>query len=696
MGKYSDAILSQPAESAPQPTRTGKYSSRVLEGERMGLQGVTPYQQQMLDAGTTRTTGGTFDTPTGRSPYAEDQKPVEGRGLGLGANFRAGLVDDPDTKLRLLAEARFPNDPKAVERFGWRDGNPVFINEQGQLERADTGRASTAGDVAASLPEAVGGLLGSFLPMPIVGSVLGSTTGNAVKQIGANLLLDEPQTPGGNALGFGGELLVSGVGGAGGKLISKMANRAAIQGAERFDPAVAKATMDRIEQSTGIRLDTAQVANVRGLADLKKWASKYPSDAQEVIAALDRQQGDQVADAIEKRLLAQISSKTDTAEMATSGINGAKQTIKLAEMKRDRMAAPLYRKAYTEEIPGADVADFMQDPVLSAAYKSVMSTPTYKRELTGTSANSIMVWDYVKRNIDDQIAKAQRNGARNQVRMLTNAKEDLVSKMDLASADYAAARSTYADATKDFVDPLKNGWVGVLAKVNGHDLTDKVSKIMSGDILAAPGIASDVRGALAASGQDAVWNDLVKLSLFKSFNNAAKETQAGDVVNLAGKFRQSVIGTPQQKLAMDVALGRGGAHQQFGDIMDALGMIAKETRNRGGSDTAFNQAISRQQAGSAPGELLKAVTAPGQAVREHIDNKFLQQNAKALADALTDPDKVARLKELRKLKPSTERAVAMLSVVGIGSYGLGSAADAVTSPPDADPQALPSQPQAGQ
>src|SRR5690606_37153077 len=151
------------------------------------------------------------------------------------------------------------------------------------------------------------------------------------------------------------------------------------------------------------------------------------------------------------------------------------------------------------------------------------------------------------------------------------------------------------------------------------------------------------------------------------------------------KFRQAVIGTPKQKLAMNVALGNGQAAHVFGDLMDALGMIAKEGRNRGGSDTAWNEAIKQQQAAGAVGSVVKLASSPLRSIRDGIDQQMLERNARAFAEALTDPEKLTRLKELRKLKPSQERAAAMLTVAGIGSYGLGSAADVLNAPADAMP-----------
>ncbi|MEC9361903.1 MAG: hypothetical protein VYC42_01645 [Pseudomonadota bacterium] len=680
MGWKDAPVLPEPA--SPQGAATGPAEASTRWQRAPAADGVP----DLLRHQETSYSGALADTPTSRMPGAAFQKPVEGRGAGFIANLKAGMAADPQTQLRLLAETMFPDDPKAYRRFGYRDGHPVFINADGRLERADSGAASTAGAVLAQTPEMAAGAIGSLATgNPFTGSIIGSVGGRGLKQILSGVLFDEPQTTTGNLAGLAEEAVVATAGAGIGKAATKGVNRAAVRNAEKFDAPLAKQTIERIQQSTGIDLDFAQAGNIRQLRDLKKWAAKYPSDAQEIVEALDAKQLDQVADAITDRLLPRISGTTDAAAQAASVIDGAKHAIELAKLKRSAQVKPLYDAAYTDALDAATVDAMKTDPVLEQALKQVTRQPVYRKELAGVPETSVKTWDLVKRNLDDQIETARRAGENNRARILQDSKDALVSELDAASPKYRAARKAYEAATRAYVSPLQDGLVGVLVKAEGPKAAADIARIAQTDILTDPGVSSRVRAALVNSGHADAWNNLARLSLEKAFQKAARETPGGDVVNLAGKFRQAVVGTPKQKLAMNVALGNGHAAHVFGDLMDAMAMIAKEGRNRGGSDTAWNEAIKQQQAAGALGTAAKLAASPLRSIREGIDQQMLERNARAFAEALTDPEKLARLKELRKLKPSQERAVAMLTVAGIGSYGLGEAAAAVRAPADAMP-----------
>jgi hypothetical protein len=305
--------------------------------------------------------------------------------------------------------------------------------------------------------------------------------------------------------------------------------------------------------------------------------------------------------------------------------------------------------------------------------------------LAGSKENTIQALDLVKRDLDDQIEVANKAGERNRVRILTKAKDDLLTFLDATSPAYKAARGKYAEVSKAIVEPLEQGSVGILAKIKGPAMVRQVAKVMD-DVLANPDAVKGLRVALTNQQGPESWNKLVKLSLAKQFDKAAKETQGGDVVNLAGKFRQSVIGTPSRAKAMDEALDPS-VRPVFDDVMESLQLIAREARSRGGSDTAFNQEITKLQKGGAFTSLGRFITAPAKTVREALDGKVLEKNSVALAEALTDPAKLKVLKELRKMRPSTERALAILGVAGIGQSAIEPAVDsALKRQPNATPQ----------
>src|SRR5512143_768523 len=79
--------------------------------------------------------------------------------LGFGQSFKLGMVDDPQTKIRLAASSMFPNDPTALRRFGYINGRMVFVNDQGKLENVQGGFRDWAGNFLGSGgPAMVGGM----------------------------------------------------------------------------------------------------------------------------------------------------------------------------------------------------------------------------------------------------------------------------------------------------------------------------------------------------------------------------------------------------------------------------------------------------------------------------------------------------------------------------------------------------------
>ena len=65
------------------------------------------------------------------------------------------------------------------------------------------------------------------------------------------------------------------------------------------------------------------------------------------------------------------------------------------------------------------------------------------------------------------------------------------------------------------------------------------------------------------------------------------------------------------------------------------------------------------------GSLSRAVLQPRTTAIKAIDNNFLQAQAVRIAEALTDPAKVAQLKALKELKSSTERSVIAATIIGL-------------------------------
>ena len=111
--------------------------------------------------------------------------------------------------------------------------------------------------------------------------------------------------------------------------------------------------------------------------------------------------------------------------------------------KAKNASRPIYEKAVNPDrlIPEENFAVVTEDPFLKSIIGRVKAD-----KLAGMKDlpdNSMPVVDAVKKRMDDMIGLAQRQGANNRVRMLSEKRDMLVTLADDAVPEYAAAREAY-------------------------------------------------------------------------------------------------------------------------------------------------------------------------------------------------------------------------------------------------------------
>jgi len=684
-----------------------------------------------------------------------------------------------------------------LKRFGFVNGQPVFVNEEGNLEEATGGTADVMGAIAAELPEIIGAVGGAFTPNPVFGSALGVTIGESIKQILSGVFLDDPKTISGVALEIGTEAALDLTFGGIAKAGIGLANKRAIAAGEKgINPAALQEARETIFKSTGIELDIAQVSGIPELKQLKKWASKFPGDAAEIIQASDDIIAGQSQAAIE-RIIGIMSRGNPTLKLGIQGVNAAKAAITAAKVERAAAVAPLYRKAWqdTVQVNTDDTLALIDDLLIDAkgpikstlkqvrglfnkadtsaikvskispadeSIKRLQNTATeqaqevarldsflddfergipgigkriqtgqrpsideLRRALEGRAfvkdlptikidgqtmvlrnpndAVKLYKLALSKRNIADkqfgkisgQLSEAQGRAARlrldDTVRGLHNTKRSIRAMIETKragtkildaetlkhlrdidasltnnlveqSADYARATAAFNAKTKQLLDPLLNSPVGVLSLLEKNP-GQAAAKIFSGDVVDPTNIRLARNAILKIEAKNpelsGAWDGLVAQWLQKNLTRAAKELQTGEAVNVAGKFRQAVIGTNVQKAAMREAIGPQ-AVKQFDQIMEALKKVASTPL--GGSDTAFNQLVTRKLDQNTF-TILQSVLSPRKVLLEAQQQRFLNDLSVAIANGLTNPSKVAELNRLFALKPSTEKAVLITALM---------------------------------
>jgi hypothetical protein len=661
-------------------------------------------------------------------------RPEPATDANFGAALKSELVEDLDTRRRLVAESI----GVPIERVGMLDDKPVFVNDEGKLQYVSGFGTRTGAAIVGNTPEAIGGIVGSFAGSPVIGSAAGATGARGLKRAAAGLIFDEPQTVSGNLKDLAVEGATNLGAGLAGKGLAALGNRGKVVDFSPTNRAAAEAVGQRVKQSTGIDLDLAQASGDRKLISLRAYAARYPGKSAELIQAADEAAEGQF-EAATNRVLDMIAKSQPSEVAGSAGVNAAQMTIAAARKNVSNSVRHLYEAAY-KAVPEVDrttkqgerILDFLKLPYFQEAFSagqklraletgsaanprqrvtetltkrgedaierasttvdststgakritsrlSTEDTPretpdgvlTRRSETTHTDITrpSLAELDYTKRALDERIEAMQLAGQRQRARALKMKRDEFVAAMDaLPNQQWQAARKEYAELAKSTIEPLENGAVGVLAKIKNPKAATAAAKIFQ-DPNVTPSQIAFARAQINKQDPEA-WNGLVRQWMGQRLNAALKETQTGDVVNPAGKFRQAVFGTPQDR-AKAAAMLPQGVLKDFEDLMFAAERLASTPI--AGSNTMRDTEIKEQLKGTGA-VLFRWLTSPRKAVVDAAEQRALEQGTVAITEALLDPAKRSQLKRVVKMRPSAQQAI-MITTLLSGQTATKAAAD---------------------
>jgi hypothetical protein len=700
-------------------------------------QGQRESQAQPLRAGPPRPDG-PFDLvpgPGGRLQVIPALQPAEAPHFF--ASLKSSLVEDEETKRRLIAQELFPGDPKGIDRVGFFEGVPAYVDDNGVMRRVSPGMVRLGAEFTANLPETVGGTVGAGAG--VGGAVAGATGMRGIKRAVAGLVFDEPQTIESNLADLGTEAVLNLATAGIGKGVAKFSGRGRIVDFTPENVRTAAQAREYIKQATGIDVDLAQASGNRKLIAIRGYAARFPGKSAELIQAADEAANGQL-DAAVNRVMNLVSSATPMEIGATKGVNAAQMAITAARQRVQTEVAPLYQAAYdaVPQVTDARILNFLKLPYFREAFtagqklraletRSAMqpstrttetikrgtpeewasattttqSTPTGAHVLTSrmsegtrkTTADGVVTTradtvhrdithpslaelDYTKRALDARIESLMQSGERQRARALTRARNDFVAALDaLPNQEWRAARERYGVLAQQVIEPLENSIVGVLAKIENAQAARVAAKVL-GDRNVEP---DQIRWAAAQiRAQDpSAWDGLVRQYIGSAWNKALKETQTAGVVNPAGKLRQALIGTPRDKARMQAMLP-AGAVQAFDDLMTAAESLARTPI--AGSNTMRDTEIRDQLKGQGA-VAFRWLTQPRQSVIGAAEQRALEQNTVAVTEAILNPAKQKQLRQIVKMAPSTRKAILISSLLSGQVAASGTAAAGVSDRP---------------
>lgn len=580
---------------------------------------------------------------------------------GFGATAKQAMVDDPKTKMRILAADLFPGEKNAIERFGMLNGQIMYVGKDDKLYKATPGGVEEfAADVAGNALPIVGGTIGGILgaaggpPGMIAGAALGAAGGKGYQEAAANLVLDEPQTVGGNVKGMAKEAAFAGAGAATGALFQKWLERNVARDIGKYSAAQV-ADLDAKAKEIGVDLNVAQRTNVPSLKGRAEALSRLPQSADDMNTALEatRQQAGRAADAFIDKTQPYYQSIRQSGE---AGRQGANEILDRIATDRSTAAKPYYDKAFEAKV----------DPK-NEALQRLMDTDAFKKgydralriaknegiDLGGTE--NMRLLHYVKMGIDDlldpKVMAKEGIGATEQ-RGILAVKNRLLQVMDDASPDYKRARGIYGH----YMPTLKanrEGILGEIANLADEDV-HKASQMVFNKNNSADDVAR-LRSLFYRHDQGEKWKALTKGYLEDTLENASKQFKSGEGAGRAVTWRYMLLGDLKQAANLRAAMNadQWQGFQNMMDVFEAVGRV----KGTGNSITMPMTEAAGELKKEAGGGLGKAIMQPRQTVVDWLEEARLGKHAKKQVEILNDPNGLERLKELRRLDPRSKQFI---------------------------------------
>lgn len=643
---YATDLLDNPA-SAPKAS-----------GNKISVSG-HDYANDLL-SGESETLGGNT-TVTGRPSIKNTPEMAASSGDLATASF----ADDPAVRANYLAKQRFPNDPNAINRYGFDEnsGQIYYQADDGQLYSEDQPeggvgqflKRNVVGNISKAIPftaQTVAGVatapllstgVGTAGSMAAVGAA--GAGGESIRQfIGKRLLGDK------FSMGeVGKEAALGALGQGAGKLLTIGGNRALAKDYGRFN-AAAVGALSKDAQDVGVQLTPAELTGLRSLRNQQRVIGRTNEGADILGDFYEARNTVQIPQARDK-VLNEISPLAET-DIAAQNLKQASSDIGEAAIKaRSDKVRPIYQKLMQPNNV-VDASSFADDGVFTSVLNNVRKDPIYSG-LKNAPDNSLPVLDAVKKEMDDMIGQATQSGQRNRARVLSESRDKLLQVADSAYPEYGQVRAEFSGMSPE-VTNITKGSIGATAKSGGQV---KDTGLLFDFNRISPSQVKQTRLQFEKAGKLDEYNAGLRAFIQNKWAQAGKDTQAGAKGNLAGAYRASIFGDVRARDTLKAAMS-SDQYDSFSRLMNVLEAAGKALPE--GSPTATDlsgMAGMKDKAGGVVKSVLNFdITKPAAGIANWMEDRAYGKQAETLANIITSPDAMSKLKELRKLSPTSEKA----------------------------------------
>lgn len=660
---------------------------------------------------------GAFDgAPAGRTT-PDEVRSDPNRVMTAGGQFKTGFTSDIEEKIRVAAQSIYPNEPleESTKRFGIVNGELVHQADDGNIYRASIpnelkNALSFAGP---ALPIAAGtatgiltapmalGTSGAGLPASMALTGGAGMAAEAGRQALGDLMLGDASTKSLNMGSIAQEGAINALGQGIGAGIGQLATRGAVR------------DIDRMNKPRTLR--QYQEAKAKGIDITPGEASGLPSmKAQQNLLANDFRTADQMSDFYSKRntqvmkawdgFLDGISKAADGEDVARSVRDAAKGVIDDVIRARQQAAAPLYQKAYSATAPLTDdLANLLERPAIRKAAKSAYEMmenagKSPQRFLDIAEDGAIKVkraptieeWNFIKFGLDDLI-ETNKNPLTGKLtpqgRIYQGLKGEMLDELDRLVPEYGQARAIF-ETGSEAVDNTLESAIKRMADVKDPDIL-RETRILFEPGTRSPNMIRKLGNSIASKDPQA-WQAVKRLYLNDEVTRALRVTQTGEVTSPAGKIYKTFA---NDKVMQNIKATLNPQEMEaFDGLMKVYRTIAgAQERN---SWTAFMQAMQKDAQDSARPVWAKGLRNlnPAQALRsvdEWATERNLSKHAETVAELITsgDPAVIDKLKELRRLSPTSKRGVVLVGQLLSQTSAFG--AKSVLEPQNYDPDQQP-------
>jgi hypothetical protein len=671
------------------------YAEELLSPKPQPIQQTTDidYASALMDQrATSGRQAGSGEFPAlGPKPIADPS-----RAAGFGASVLGGIPTDKQAAIRIFAQQRgIP-----ASRYQVVDGDIVYQADDGNFYKEVVGPVSSAGyyapDVAEMVPDTAAaiasapltllGPLGVATAAGITGSVAAGS--NYLRQKLAGLLGGQELNPT--------EVALSGILGGVAETVPAIRKGIVERRTARDISQMNVPLVDSLRAKAGrldIPLTPAELSSLGTLSSQQKMLTNIP-DSQVKMQKFYRERERKVQSAVDD-YLGTISKVQESSEAGLIGSEALQARKRQLEAEREAATEPLYKSAFAASVPVDTAPVIGKIDNLLKTYSPNSKPAAYLKRIKSLFEREVPALDeagneITKKGIENRLPVLQNNKFELDSmfkeetftsmdgkiqRDLTGIKNTLLEQMGKDNPDYLAANAEFERLSGSLNELNKRITGSSLLQIPRDNLKNFSRRIFENP---SPETVRYVKEQIIAGGGEDAWNAVTRSYLEDAWQTAKKpaKSQQGDKFDTGNTWQNILLGDEKSKAAIRVALGKTEyqALRDLAQVLQAAGSVRKL-----GSDTAFNQLVTEELIKNPPMTSFTTAAArvvggikldqPAKVVSDWAIRRDAAANAEQIANIITSPDGIQRLKELRQMSKTSAKYWAGLSQL-LADYGM--------------------------